>query len=127
MIPTAISTSTSAPVVDLDGALAMAGGGLAEGASPTGAGAAVALGGAGGTAGTITGRRYSAVRRSSIVSSVFGRTKVAPQPEQNLASTLLSVPQMLHFIAFPRSAADPAACSPAPWICAIRGPGWPTA
>ena len=63
--------------------------------------------GAAGAAGTITGRRYMAVRRSSIVSSVFGRTNVAPQPEQNLASTLLSVPQMVHFIAVPRSATGP--------------------
>src|SRR5690349_6842160 len=62
---------------------------------PPGAGAAPP----GGAAGTITGRRNSAVRRSSIVSSVLGRISVAPQPEQNLASPLLSVPQMLHFIA----------------------------
>ena len=112
---------------DLDAALAVAGGGLPT-AFPTGgfALAAVAVAGAGGAAGTISGRRYMAVRRSSIVSSVFGRINVAPQPEQNLASTLLSVPQMLHFIAIPRLATGPGG-SFAPWDCRTPGLRWSTA
>ncbi len=102
---------------------AVAGGGLAAAFSTGGfALAAAAVAGALGAAGTIGGRRYMAVRRSSIVSSVFGRINVAPQPEQNLASTLLSVPQMLHFIAVPRSATGPGGpFAPAPWDCRIPG------
>jgi hypothetical protein len=110
----------------LGAVLAVAGGGLAA-AFATG-GFALAVAGTGGAAGTITGRRYMAVRRSSIVSSVFGRINVAPHPEQNLASTLLSVPQMLHFIAVPRKAIGPGGpFAPAPWDCRIAALRWPTA
>ena len=114
------------------GALPVTDGGDAAGAVVSGlAGRAVVPPGAegmGGSAGMTTGRRYMAVRRSSIVSSVFGRARVAPQPEQNLASTLLSVPQMLHFIAVPREATGRGGLSAlAPRIAQLPGARWPTA